>query len=154
MANYKSNYTGAEIDSAVNKANSIPEPASADVGKVLGVVEDENENPVMGLVAGKEPIVIDVIVGKSFSVNMTRSELYSLMYEKAVVLIKMHEDNEGAPTTWIPATYLINPRTDYVSVMGWFSAESGTGITVISINNGTGENDLSVTINSINFGSR
>ena len=42
MSNYKSNYTGAEIDSAVNKANSIPiipQPTFENVGKVLSVVE-------------------------------------------------------------------------------------------------------------------
>lgn len=43
MSNYKSNYTGAVIDAAVNKASSIPQPTSENVGKVLSVVNTGKE---------------------------------------------------------------------------------------------------------------
>lgn len=106
MANYKSNYTGAEIDSAVNKANSIPQPTSENVGKVLGVVEDENENPVLEFVepsGGRSEIyVVHITYDKLTNYSVTESYADVLAACVAHKILYLYDENGGL---MLPAAY-------------------------------------------------
>ena len=39
MADYKSGYSGAEVEALLDKVDALPTPTSSDIGKVLRVAE-------------------------------------------------------------------------------------------------------------------
>lgn len=61
MANYQSNYTGAQIDEGVEKGRKLPATTSADSGKTLQV--DSNGNFVANTVSGGGVTSINKVTG-------------------------------------------------------------------------------------------
>ena len=129
MANYKSNYTGAEIDGTVTKLIDIPqEPTEEHIGEVIGVVEGEGRgaNPKYGLVpmsGGNEDFVVTfsgTTEGGDAACDKTLSEIAEAYSRGAnIKAVYLHPDNDVTEIFNLTTNLVISENV-CIELAGWY----------------------------------